>query len=94
VESGILADAALNRWWNDCPAMCWDGRLIFDWQILRRSGAILTNGYATECEPSNSSNGGAARSHIENFWHEGQVWMLRAWWREITVIYGGTADKR
>jgi hypothetical protein len=74
--------------------MFWVGRAIFGWRILLESGKNWTNGYVTGCEPSNSNNGGVAGLPIENFWHEVQVQTLRAWWREITVIYGETADRR
>jgi len=28
-DPSLRADAASNRWWNDCAAMCWGGRHIF-----------------------------------------------------------------
>jgi hypothetical protein len=52
-------------------------KAYFGRRKLQRSGANWINGYATECEPSNSSNGGAVGLHIENFRHEEQGRMLR-----------------
>jgi hypothetical protein len=57
---------SLNEVVKNCVFMCWAGRLTSGWRILPESGAIWTSGYATGCEPSNSSSGNAARQPIAN----------------------------